>query len=729
MLEESTLLPSSTANLTLNRSFDAFGRVQGLTLTGADVTVSRGFAYEAASGRLASVTAPDLRADYYYVANSDLVDHVYMVDTPHNVSMTTTRQYDRLNRLTNLVSDPRSFSYRYNAANQRTRVADDTGAYWLYGYDRLGQVTNGYRHWPDGQLVAAQQFDYQYDDIGNRTLTRSGGDQFGANWHLATSGANALNQYTNRTVPGYADILGSAATNATVTVNDQRATRQGEYYRVELPATNANNPVALDLTTLAVLRQGTNGDLAVTNSGRLLVPRTPEEFIHDGDGNLTQDGLWNYTWDAENRLVRMVSRSEVPESSRQSLSFRYDDHGRRISKTVSNWVTGHWSLATDHRFVYDGWNLLAVLNSNLDPLLTFAWGLDLSSTPQGAGGVGGLLWVTHHSPPGTHHFAASDGNGNVVALVNSSDGTVSARYEYGPFAEVLRASGPMARANPFRFSSKYQDDETDLIYYGYRYYTARTGRWISLDPAEEPGGLNLYALCGNEPVGTFDALGLWRSRTTYHEHSDLTEASFDPVITTFPIVTPRCASDMSSTLMFANDLQDEGRALSQLERHYNRRYVARENAAVTLRNRTAADQRYATLLDTELNAFFTQLANGHCLSALRSLGALSHSWQDYYAHAIHQSTGFADAAISGSPDSGGGPYWPSSYSGFWIASIPAEHPASRTGREPFNEGTAVWQARWNAAIQFVQDKYFNYLGMWVAECSCCCNDRNLSRAK
>lgn len=30
----------------------------------------------------------------------------------------------------------------------------------------------------------------------------------------------------------------------------------------------------------------------------------------------------------------------------------------------------------------------------------------------------------------------------------------------------------MARANPFRFSTKYQDDETDLFYYGYRYHNA-----------------------------------------------------------------------------------------------------------------------------------------------------------------------------------------------------------------------------------------------------------------
>ena len=56
-----------------------------------------------------------------------------------------------------------------------------------------------------------------------------------------------------------------------------------------------------------------------------------------------------------------------------------------------------------------------------------------------------------------------DGNGNVMGLVDVSNGTVVARYEYGPFGELIRASGPMAKNNPFRFSTKYQDDEFATI--------------------------------------------------------------------------------------------------------------------------------------------------------------------------------------------------------------------------------------------------------------------------
>ena len=66
----------------------------------------------------------------------------------------------------------------------------------------------------------------------------------------------------------------------------------------------------------------------------------------------------------------------------------------------------------------------------------------------------------------------------------------------------------MAKANPFRFSTKYQDDETDLLYYGYRYYNASAGRWISRDPQGEQGSASLYLFCGNDALGRVDRLGL-----------------------------------------------------------------------------------------------------------------------------------------------------------------------------------------------------------------------------
>ena len=101
------------------------------------------------------------------------------------------------------------------------------------------------------------------------------------------------------------------------------------------------------------------------------------------------------------------------------------------------------------KFVYDGWNLIGILNSSFTLQTSFAWGSDLSGSIQGAGGVGGLLFIGNLASPIGYSAPAYDGNGNVMALVSMSGGTNCAAYEYGPFGEVLRANGPMAKANPF----------------------------------------------------------------------------------------------------------------------------------------------------------------------------------------------------------------------------------------------------------------------------------------
>jgi RHS repeat-associated protein len=128
----------------------------------------------------------------------------------------------------------------------------------------------------------------------------------------------------------------------------------------------------------------------------------------------------------------------------------------------------------------------------------------LSGSLQAAGGIAALLQETYLT---TNSFVAFDGNGNVVSLVNAANGTTAAQYEYGPFAEPLRTTGPMSQANLCRFSTKYQDNETDLAYYGYRYYCPGTATWICRDPFDEGGGINLYAFLDNSPVGQVDLVG------------------------------------------------------------------------------------------------------------------------------------------------------------------------------------------------------------------------------
>jgi RHS repeat-associated protein len=83
-----------------------------------------------------------------------------------------------------------------------------------------------------------------------------------------------------------------------------------------------------------------------------------------------------------------------------------------------------------------------------------------------------------------------------------------AHYEYGPFGEAIRATGPASRLNPFRWSTKLTDKESGLVYYGYRYYSPTLGRWINRDPAAEKYDLHLYSYCRNLPVSALDVLAL-----------------------------------------------------------------------------------------------------------------------------------------------------------------------------------------------------------------------------
>lgn len=191
------------------------------------------------------------------------------------------------------------------------------------------------------------------------------------------------------------------------------------------------------------------------------------------------------------------------------LTFAYDSQGRRYRKTVLVLGQGAPIVRVDSLFIYDGWNLVATLRSQVSGLRSqqfYVWGLDLSGTMQGAGGVGGLLAVTDES--GSTFYPEFDGNGNVMGYYAADTGARVAEFEYGPFGESIRATGSKVGEFNFRFSTKYLDQEILMYYYGFRYYDPVTGRWPSRDPIGEVGGLSIYAMVRNSPVNYLDVLGL-----------------------------------------------------------------------------------------------------------------------------------------------------------------------------------------------------------------------------
>ena len=242
------------------------------------------------------------------------------------------------------------------------------------------------------------------------------------------------------------------------------------------------------------------------------------ELSYDLDGNLLSDGVWSYAFDADGRLFSSTSASLTNGAIR--VLNAYDYRHRRTSKTVQRLHSTmppppsppvgefEWRTVETRTFVYDDWHLIheTVCTieggvTNLSEIQHF-WGLDLSGTLQGAGGVGGLLAT---SVNGDYYFPAYDNNGNVTKYIDES-GNVVASYTYDAFGKTISATGPLAHLFRHRFSTKYFDSETGLYYYGYRYYSPPLMRWLNRDPIEEDGGENLYAFCGNNGVANFDSL-------------------------------------------------------------------------------------------------------------------------------------------------------------------------------------------------------------------------------
>ena len=493
------------AGLAIGRQYNQWGGLTTLVWSGVS-TESAAYDYNPAA-RLAFITRGLYKAEYTYHAGGHLISGVV-----HKAGgapfLESLKGYDGFGRLTSMRHDPSSddvfeYTYNYNMANQRVRSDYTDGSYWVYEYDGLGQVIRANRYWSNGVPVAGQAYAYGYDDIGNRMVTTNNGD-------MSVYSVNLLNQYVERGVPGRVSVIGSALSNAVVTVNNQLATRQQNgYFHWAGEITNHSTAVNTSISVVAVLQgAATNGaDIVAVESGRMFVAKTPEIFTYDLDGNMVTDGQWTNTWDGENRLVRRETISGLPETlPKVRIEYTYDGGSRRIAEARFHFDGTNWNEAATTRFLFGDWLLLAEVNASNEFIRTYVWGLDASGTMQGAGGIGGLLSMRQDNADFAYAY---DGNGNVAALVDNN-GDAVALYEYGPFGESIRTSTKTeSLINKYRFSTKWEDHDSGLIYYGHRFYSPELGRWLSRDPIEEKGGINLYGFVKNDSINNVDKLGLF----------------------------------------------------------------------------------------------------------------------------------------------------------------------------------------------------------------------------
>jgi RHS repeat-associated protein len=348
-----------------------------------------------------------------------------------------------------------------------------------------------------------EQLAFGFDPAGNLNYRTN-------NALVQNFAVNSLNELTTNTNGGKLTVVGTTTSTATnVTVNGTNALRYNDatFAATNMPLTTTYTAVASD----SYGRWATN--TVTVNLATNII------FQYDANGNLTNDGLRSFAYDDENQLIQVW----VP--GQWSSVFSYDGKMRRRIRQECTWTNSAWVQTNAVYYVYDGNLVIQERDINNLPTTTYTRGKDLSGSLEGAGGIGGLLARSHTlsavaSGEGGSFYHA-DGNGNITMLINSSQAIV-AKYLYDAFGNVLSASGLLANANLYRFSSKEAHLNSGLTYYLYRYYDPNLQRWPNRDPLDEPGFLllrsdqslssnehpNSYCMLENDLIGNIDTFGL-----------------------------------------------------------------------------------------------------------------------------------------------------------------------------------------------------------------------------
>ena len=323
------------AGITLDHAYAANGIAENLTVTAGAATIygtSRSF--HAVSGLLESVTSGNTLAAYQHVPGSALVRQITHT---HNgqAALVNSRRYDALDRLTasshfatgdldaKVPMAPLAYTgYQHDELHRRRRATELDGSFWQYDYNDRSEVTVADKKLTNGTPFSGKQYRHNFDNIGNLTSKETGGDATGANRRTFTTPSNSLNQYASYATPSSFDVMCTAPGTPAVTVNGAPAAYQGNHFRAQLTAANANANGEWKAVTV------TSG--ASTQGGFCYIAPASFTPTYDLDGNLTDDGEWAYTWDAENRLktITRTARAQTAGAPYRRVEYTYDAQHR-----------------------------------------------------------------------------------------------------------------------------------------------------------------------------------------------------------------------------------------------------------------------------------------------------------------------------------------------------------------------------------------------------------------
>jgi RHS repeat-associated protein len=493
-------LADGNSNVT-TYSYDNVGNVSQISYPGGD-TVH--FPYHDAVGRATQrIDGRGIVTNYYYGYYGNSAGALTYIEYPANYTRNASFSYDSYGRVTNRTDGTGSQDYTYDDLNQLLSVTTT--------YNGLSPQTISYSYYADGSRASmstpAGTFSYAYDAAGrpasmtNPFSETTSWSYANNNWLLSqtmansvvtTNTFNALGQATNienklgsTTLSEFSSMTNDGAGNlVSVTASvpaastlsgtttygydtkdqltGESSTRNGSYSN-SFGYDSAGNPTTF------------KGVGKTYNSKNQLTSGT--SYVYDGNGNPTTYNGTTFTFDEENKATAFGS----------VLTSDYSVDGLRAWKENSSSVRTY--------FLYDGARPVVELDASGSVSATNTFGID------------GLI-SRRTASTSTSVFYTFDERGNTVQRLNSS-GTVLTNHISDAFGTTVSSS---ATGDPYDgFGAQfgyYTDHETGLIFCTFRYYDPANGRWLTRDPIDYLGGINLYGYTSNNPINLSDPMGL-----------------------------------------------------------------------------------------------------------------------------------------------------------------------------------------------------------------------------